>query len=220
MKRSKYSQHFLRHQADTLSDRELLTTLLQYCDSAPEETAEKLLNRYGNLANLLEAKTSDLRAYTALNEESLALLCLVTELRRKYLMIRCRTERFLRDSNAYAQYLMPYFSGENEEMVYLLCLDEEGKPLSCERVAQGTVDSANISPRLLVRIALQCGAYAVVLAHNHPSGFFTPSNADISVSQRLAELLRPLDIRMLDHIIFSNDIALSLRDSHYCDCFF
>lgn len=217
MKSEKIYADFLSSKTDKLSEQQLLSLLLRYCEPSPRKQAQQLLTRYGNLANLLDAKTGHLSAYTDLKEDSLALLRLVTELRRCYLMIRTRTEKHLRDSDAIARYLLPLFSGENEEVVYLLSLDEERSVLGCTKIAQGTADSASISPRILVREALQCNAQAVVLAHNHPSGFFSPSRADIAISNQLQEILRPLGITLLDHIIFSNDSHLSMRSNHYCD---
>ncbi len=215
MNAKRISARYLATNADQLSQEELLELLLRYCEEEPESQAQALLSHYGNLANLLDSRVEDMQVYSKLSTDGIALVRLVTELHRRYLLIRSRTDHYLKDSTAIAQYMLPLFSGEQDEVVYLLCLNGARMVLGCTKIAQGVVDSAHLSFRTLVKEALQRNASAVVLAHNHPTGLPSPSEADIRTTLRLQELLSPMNISFLDHIIFSNDSYLSMRECGY-----
>ena len=76
----------------------------------------------------------------------------------------------------------------------------------------GTIDSASVYPREVVKAALACNAAAVVLAHNHPSGVAEPSRADIDITARLTKALNLIDVRVLDHIIVGGNYQVSLAE--------
>ena len=83
-----------------------------------------------------------------------------------------------------------------------------------ERVAmfRGTIDSASVYPREVVKHALKVNAAAVILAHNHPSGNPEPSRSDLLITDRLKEALALVDVRVLDHVIISSEcLAFSQR---------
>ena len=65
----------------------------------------------------------------------------------------------------------------------------------------GTIDATSVHSREVVKLALEKNAAAVIIAHNHPSGVAEPSNADISITQRLKAALALVDIPLLDHFI-------------------
>ena len=137
------------------------------------------------------------------------------ELHRRYFLSRCQTELRLNDSAAIGKYLLPYFYGVKDEVVYLLSLDAAGKVLNCRMLGHGSVNSANVPARRMVQEALTCNASAVVLAHNHPSGIAIPSREDIQLTHRLKEAFDVLDIMLIDHIVVADDDYVSLRDSGY-----
>ena len=87
-------------------------------------------------------------------------------------------------------------------------LDTQHRLIAVERLFSGSVDSAEVRPRIVVQRALALNAAAVLLAHNHPSGDAEPSAADRAVTERLKQALRLVDIRLLDHVIVGGrDIA-------------
>jgi DNA repair protein RadC len=81
--------------------------------------------------------------------------------------------------------------------------------IALEELFQGTIDGASVHPREVVRRGLECGAGAVILAHNHPSGVAEPSQADLRITQRLADALKLVDIRVLDHVIVATESSIS-----------
>ena len=75
-----------------------------------------------------------------------------------------------------------------------------------------TVDGASVYPRVVAKRALELNASAVIFAHNHPSGITEPSEADRAITARLSQALALLDVRVLDHLVVTNDAALSLAE--------
>jgi DNA repair protein RadC len=90
-------------------------------------------------------------------------------------------------------------------------LDNQHHLISFEELFFGTIDSASVYPREVVKAALKTNAAAVIFAHNHPSGDATPSQADKRITQRLKDALALVDIRVLDHIVIG-DSAVSFAE--------
>lgn len=85
----------------------------------------------------------------------------------------------------------------------------------------GTIDSASVYPRVLVQQALLDNAAAVILAHNHPSGIAEPSQADKSITKRVIDAFNLMDIKVLDHFVIGDGVAVSFaqRGLLWCDDF-
>lgn len=89
--------------------------------------------------------------------------------------------------------------------------DEYGRRLACEVVAHGQTDHVYTSARHLVVRCLSFDARGLTLLHNHPSGHAEPSSSDVCQTIRLRDLLAPLDIRLIDHLVVGRDALFSLR---------
>ena len=109
------------------------------------------------------------------------------------------------------QYLLPFFHGEREEVVYLLCLDAKCKALDCVLIHRGGVNVASIAARKVVKAALDSNATSVVLAHNHPSGLALPSQEDKQTTMVLKAALDAVGVVLADHIIVADDDFVSMR---------
>jgi DNA repair protein RadC len=92
---------------------------------------------------------------------------------------------------------------QDKEHFYVMHLDSHRRINLVELVAIGTLTSATIHPRETYRRAVSEGSYSIIIAHNHPSGDPTPSEADILITKKLREAGEIVDILMLDHIIFT-----------------
>lgn len=99
-------------------------------------------------------------------------------------------------------FLEPIFEKTPVEVLYAVGLNSNNRFLGCTKLASGTVDRAAVYPRLLVSFLLSTNSSAVLIAHNHPGGKSEWSLEDISLTKRLTEILKPLDIRLLDHILY------------------
>ena len=93
----------------------------------------------------------------------------------------------------------------------ILFLDKRNQLIADEVQQTGTIDHTPVYPREVVKRALELSATAIILVHNHPSGDPTPSQADIQMTQSIAEIARPLGIALHDHIIVGRDGHASLK---------
>lgn len=107
----------------------------------------------------------------------------------------------LTSPNLVRDYLILQLAQFEEEHFSVILLDNQHRVLGFENIFRGTVDSASVYPREVVKTVLAHNAAAVILAHNHPSGNPEPSNADLTLTKRLKESLALIDVRVLDHII-------------------
>jgi len=110
------------------------------------------------------------------------------------------TEYFLRAKLAH----------QPHEIFCCIFLDNRHRVIKYEELFRGTVDGTSVYPREVAITALKCGAAAIILAHNHPSGVAEPSQADERITKRVKAGLELLDIRLLDHIIIGGSKSTSL----------
>ena len=215
MKTDGLTRRFLHGIPDTMPDAELLELLLRFSTDDAKELTERILAQCPNIAAVIEADADTLRSIEGIDEESVLLLRLVPELHRRYFLSRSRDEKRLTTSADFGRFLLPYFYGARDEMVYLLLLDAAGKVLNCKLIGHGSVNSANVPMRRVVQEALTANASGVVLAHNHPSGVALPSKEDADLTARLRDTLDALQILLLDHIVVADDDFVSMRESGY-----
>lgn len=88
-----------------------------------------------------------------------------------------------------------------QEVFLVLFLNNQHMLIEAKEMFYGTIDGASVYPREVVRESLELNAAAVILAHNHPSGVSTPSQADLTITDRLRDALALIDVRVLDHLI-------------------
>lgn len=202
---------------DSLSDVQVLEVLLYYAipraDTNP--LAHRLLERFGSLSGVLEAAPDELVQVEGMGQSAAQLISLIPQLERRHFIDRSGPVNVLDTTTRCGQYLVPYFHGEQNEVVYLLCLDAKCKVLSCVPVHRGSITAASISVRKIVQTALNQNAASVVLAHNHPSGYALPSQEDIDTTRTIQAALHGVGIVLADHIIVADDDFVSLADDGY-----
>ena len=91
------------------------------------------------------------------------------------------------------------------EVFGTLLLDTQHRLITFDELFRGTIDSASVYPREVIKHAIENNAAAVILVHNHPSGDPEPSDADRRITQRLQEALGLVDIRVLDHVVVGHE---------------
>ena len=101
-----------------------------------------------------------------------------------------------------------------EEHCYLIALDVKLRVIGVFEISHGTVDYSAMSARSIFIRALLCGAAKIVLVHNHPSGVTKPSSQDISITEKINELGKLLEIELVDHIIIG-DRYFSFNEENY-----
>ncbi len=215
MKNKTISKKPISFSGDSMTEENLLDYLLRYSDPASDLHAKELLNTFGNLAEVLDANVKDLEEIGTLNQESLALIRLVSEIHRRYLLIRSRSDLFLKDRTDIANYLMPLFAGEKNEVAYLLSMNGARMVIGCTKLSSGSEDRVNLDFKYLVKEAIRLSPKYIVLAHNHPAGLAGPSQEDIYTTSVVRDLLKPMDITLLDHMVFTSYTYISMQECGY-----
>ena len=213
--RQRKKEQFRMHGLDAFADHEVLELLLYYAiprrDTNP--VAHRLMERFGSLDGVFSATVEELEEVEGMGKNAATLLALWMPLYRRVRTKPTAKEVILNSTEQAGRYFMDLFFGMRREELYEACLDAKGKLLACCRIAEGGVDAVNISTRRLVENALKCGASAVILAHNHPSGIALPSPDDNTTTLALWDALRAVGIPLIDHIIVADEDYVSLRDN-------
>lgn len=113
------------------------------------------------------------------------------------------------------EYLQLLLQDYEHEVFSALFLDSQHRVICFEELFRGTIDSASVYPREVVKQALACNAAAMILVHNHPSGDPAPSDADRRITQRLKEALGLVEIRVIDHIVVGSQGCDSFAEQGY-----
>jgi DNA repair protein RadC len=211
--RGRLRQRLLDAGAQNLPDYELLEVLLFANDPRKDvkPLAKRLIDRFGGFPEVLSAAPDALRS-AGLREPAVALIKAVhaAALRLAEAELRERDvigswDRLIAFCNAHIAY------GQVEEF-HILFLDRRNALLRHERQQRGTVDHTPVYTREVVKRALELGASALILVHNHPSGDPTPSKADIQVTHDIVSAAKPLGVVVHDHVIIGRGRHTSLRD--------
>jgi len=193
-------------------DAELLATLLQggHGGAAAVELAGRLLDRFGDLRQVLHASRDLLMAERGIGAGRLVMLRAIPELARRYYLQSLPPGVTIRSPADTEAFLQARLQGLGHELFCCLFLDNRHRVLRFDEMFRGTIDGTSVYPREVVKEALAVNAAAVILAHNHPSGVAEPSQADERITRRLKSALELVDIRLLDHLIVGDGRATSL----------
>ena len=213
--RQRLRERFQKDGLDNFDEINVLEILLFYIIPRQDtnEVAHRLLDRFGSLENVLDAKLEDLVTVKGISDNAATYLTLIREVSRYYQVRKADLGEPLNTVEAYCDVLVPQFLGRRNEMVYMLCLDAKSKIISCNLVGEGSLNSANVPVRKIIETALAANATMVVLAHNHPGGVAIPSAEDIYSTRHLAQVLGALDILLLDHVVVADNQAVSMVSS-------
>ena len=213
--RQRLKERFRKEGLDNFNELQVLELLLFYCiprqDTNP--LAHALLDRFGSLAQVLEATPEELQKVPGVGGNAATFLSLVMSAGRYYQVNKSSGTVILPTIERCGQYLMGHFHGRRNETVMLLCLDAKCKVLCCKEVGEGSVNSAAVPIRRVVEMALGANATSVILAHNHPSGLAIPSGEDVQTTRRLATALDAVEITLADHIVVAEDDFVSMLQS-------
>jgi DNA repair protein RadC len=194
-----------------LSDAELIAVLLGSGVVGKDAIAlaRELLVVSGGLAALL-TDPGDTMRLRGIGPAKRARLVAALELARRTLAEQLTDRRPLGNPRESGSYLSAKLRHLPYEVFGCLFLDNRHRVLAFEELFRGTIDSANVHPREVVRACLRHNASAVILAHNHPSGVAEPSAADRSITRQLRDALELVGVRVLDHLVIGSGEPVSM----------
>ena len=209
-------QKLLLKGAEALTDTELLAILIN--NGAPgknvmELCRELLSHVHHDLSLLVSLSVKDLQKLhiKGLGEAKAIALAAALELGIRRNMAASFRPR-VKQSADIAHYLRARLEHRKKEAFAVVCLNNSNKILRFEIVSEGGVTGTVADPRVVLKKALEYDATSIILCHNHPSGNLRPSTADEMLTQKIKAAAACLDIRLLDHIIVSNEGYFSFAD--------
>lgn len=200
---------------DAFSSHEVIELLLFYANkrSDTNPVAHRLIERFGSMPAVLEAEYDDLIKVDGVGDTAATLITLMPHLFRRYTSEKAEKIKTVRSFEDLKDYLMPRFYGINIERVALLCLDSQGRINNFVFVTEGSLNLAQIDMRKIAQLALQNNAESIVLVHNHPGGVASPSRSDVETTSMLVKSMGLINVRVVDHIIISDEDVFSMASS-------
>ncbi len=196
-----------------LEDYELMETLLfafiPRRDVKP--VAKALLARFGSLSGVFAAEPRALVGVEGIGETVVAYLKSVQEMHGRIAREEISAGPVIGSWHTLTTYVRTQLQHETREQFRVLFLDRKNQLMADELLGHGTVSHAPVYPREIARRALELGASAVILVHNHPSGDPTPSRADIDVTREIMDALSALDVTVHDHLIAGKNGVTSFK---------
>ena len=199
---------------EALSDAELLAIFLRTGTRglSAVDLARDLLGQFGGLRQLLRADRNHFCQAKGLGLAKFSQLQAVLEMSRRHLLEDLQRGDGLNNPLATRRYLLSCLRDRSREQFACLFLDSQHRVIRFEILFQGTIDTASVYPREVLRRCLELDAAAVIFAHNHPSGVAEPSQADRRITERLMEALGLVDIRVLDHFVVGDGEPVSFAE--------
>lgn len=201
--RERLRQRLLAAGSEALADYELLEFLL-YAAKPRGDTkplAKALLKRFGSFAGVLGAEAEALNTVKGMGPASTAALIAVRAAAREMLRAEVKDRSVISSWQQLVDYCTARIGYAGSEEFHLLFLDTKNALIADEKQQEGTVNHTPVYPREVVKRALELGASAVIMVHNHPSGDVTPSKADIDMTRAVREAAKAVGISLHDHLV-------------------
>ena len=187
-----------------LTDAELLAILLRTGTKGLSviTVAQNLINGQGNLAVLASKPLKILTQNAGIGNDKAATLIAAFEISRRILsQSKWFSEKKITSPKDIADIFIPLLKDELKEKFIVVCLNSANKIIKMETISIGSLNSSVVHPREIFKAAIENSSASIILIHNHPSGNPEPSNEDISITKKLVESGRILDIPVFDHLI-------------------
>lgn len=199
----------------TLTDSELLAVLIR--SGTRQETAVELSRRIlagvdNDLTRLSRLSVSELSEFKGMGNVKALTIIAALELGRRRRIAEAAKTLKIGSSKDVAEMFSADLADLNYEEFWILLLNRANKVIIKHQVSKGGVTGTVVDPKMVFKKAVDCMASGIILCHNHPSGNLTPSEADISLTRKLTDAGRLLDIQVLDHIIIAGEKYYSFAD--------
>ncbi|HXV73687.1 MAG TPA: DNA repair protein RadC, partial [Sphingomonadales bacterium] len=165
--------------------------------------AKRLLETFGSFAEVISAEPSRLKEIEGVGETAVAAFKLVREGALRLSRDRVLEKPVIGSWAALLDYCKASMAFHKKEQFRILYLNRKNVLIADELQQEGTVDHTPVYPREVMKRALELGASALILVHNHPSGDPTPSRDDIAMTKEIRDAGKKLNVAVHDHVIVS-----------------
>lgn len=219
--RDRLRECYLSEGLDGFPPHNVLELLLFY--SVPRRDtnvlAHRLIEQFGSLVGVLNAAPEQLAQVEGIGMNAAVHLHLVADIARRYyaeaitpLPNDAQREDLMR---YYGKKLVAACNGLPEETLYLVCLDNNLREISTDRISTGAPNAVQLPGRKIAEVALRHHAPSILLAHNHPRGLAIPSREDIAATLSLRDALRAISVDLIDHFIIAGSDYVSMAQSGF-----
>lgn len=217
-------ERLVAHGADKLSPAELVAILLRtgLKGTNAVEIGKQLITKYQTVQALARASLSDLQKVKGIGPDKAVTLAAAFALARKMAHEMQSESPVLDNAATVVQLLRDQNAVKEAETLQVLLLNTRNRLIRVEEISNGTRDTILVDPGAIFKKAIEAGASAIVLVHNHPSGDPSPSDSDIKTTRDLIRAGKLLKIDVLDHVIIGRPAAgrpkdwASLRELGHC----
>jgi DNA repair protein RadC len=211
--RERMRERLLKGGSDAFLDYELLEYVLGLGRREDtKELAKNLIDQFGSLPAIIAAEPETLKGIKGLGESGAATLKFIEACSLRMLQKQILNRAVLSSWRSVEDYLQASMSHIIHERFRVLFLNNKNILIADEVLSEGTVNHAPVYVRDIIKRALELGATAIILVHNHPSGDAKPSRDDISMTQEIVEAARRLSISVHDHIIVAREGQVSFKN--------
>lgn len=211
--RQRLKERFLKSGAEGLQDYELLELLLFLAvprrDVKP--LAKELIKTFGGFSEVICAEPARLKEIKGVGESAIIAFRMVREGALKLSQAQIMNKPVIGSWQALIDYCKMSMAFGKKEQFRILFLNRKNVLIADELQQEGTVDHTPVYPREVIKRALELGASALILVHNHPSGDPTPSRDDIEMTKEVCEAGKKLDVLVHDHIIVGKGTFSSFK---------
>jgi DNA repair protein RadC len=199
--------------SENLEDFELLSLILKTGTKNENvfEISKKILNEI-SFRELINLNYEELLLIPGINKAKACEILALVEIIKRSEMEQMRNRLKLNNVEKIIKYLTPLFKYENSEKLIIIYVNSQNKIIK-QQTIKGNENYVNLDPKKIVYNALLLRASGLFLAHNHPSGDPKPSLNDLSTTQKIKTITDSLDIRLLDHIIFTHNDFYSFKEN-------
>ena len=206
------AERLQRRGATALTDAELLSLFIAGPSANALLAARSALDACGGLAALSVADQANGYDAGGLTVRTATLLRAAHELVRRRTFAAMAERDALSSPDDVRRYFALHLAGLPHELFAALFLDNRHRVIEYRELFRGTIDSAAVYPREVVKACLSVNAAAVIFAHNHPSGVAEPSDTDVRLTRKLVDALALIDVRVLDHLVLGQGVQTSLAE--------
>lgn len=211
--RERLRERFLEGRADAMPDYELMELVLFAAiprrDVKP--LAKQLIAQFGSFAEAIAAPYARLREVPGIGESVVTQLKIVEAAALRLARTELLNKPALSSWGAVIDYCTAAMARSLHEEFRVLFLDRKNVLIADEVQTRGTIDHTPVYPREIVKRALELGASAIILVHNHPSGDPTPSRADIEMTRSVTAAAKALNIAIHDHLVVARSGHASFK---------
>ena len=200
-----------------LSDAELIAILIgsgNREESAVGVSKRILASVENNLSELGKASIQDLMKFKGIGEAKAISIAAALELGRRRSGGEALSRKRITSSKSIYELMHPIVGDLPHEEFWVIYLNNSNKVLDKLQLSKGGMTETLVDTRIALKRALEVGAVALALVHNHPSGNLRPSQADKQVTQKLSIAAQSLDLRVIDHVIITENGYFSFADEH------